>query len=1074
MRKTGLLGTSAIRSAVFVAASVAAFTPALAQTAPEDDETASGAQSEAEIESNTAVDDGSTDQVITITGSRIRRPNLESTVPITSIGGEEFFETGNVSVGDVLNDLPALRSTFSQSNSTRFLGTAGLNLVDLRGLGTQRSLVLVNGRRHVAGDILNNAVSTDINTIPADLIERVDVVTGGNSAVYGSDAIAGVVNFVLKRNFEGAQVRGQGGVSSYGDAGSYFGSVLLGKNFAGDRGNIAINAEYAHQNQYFGSSRPNIARQDGFIVVDTDPIGSDGNPDRVFFRDFRSATLNNTGLVQFGRDANAAFNCGRAANGSFFNCPYQFQTDGTLVPVTGTRVGIGPNGNFIGGNGENFRGGEQFQLAPKLDRYNVNLLAHFTVSDAFEPFIEAKYSRTETYGSGNSGPAFITGTTLGSSRERVRLDNPYLSAQARGVLTENFLRSAVNVNTGAAFEDIENEDGSITTAAAQLAAQRAAVTAGTFRFNLRENLLGLGVRAEEAVRETWRGVAGVRGTFNDDWQYEVSANYGEFKEKTEVQGNLNVQRFLLAADAARDPSNGQIRCRSQFDPSAAIAYVDGSPLLAGDVAACTPLNLFGGQFTQAQRDYLLQNTTSVGKITQFVGNAFVSGDLSQLFELPAGPIGFALGAEYRRETNSFRADPLVEEGYTFYNALPGFNPPAFEVKEAFAEIRIPVLKDVPFFQNLEISGAGRVADYSGATGTVFAYNAGVDWSPIRDLHLRGNYSRAVRAPNLVELYSAQGQNFAPGFVDPCSERNIGTGSATRAANCAAAGRPAGYDFVYNGSLEIVSGGNPDLREETSKSWTLGGVFTPRFIPGLSVSVDYYNITVDNVISSITAQDIADQCYDQASLENPYCDLFERAGAGGGPNGEIPFQILEASLLQSSLNFAQLKARGIDTEIAYRHTFDFGQLDTRLTYTHVLQRDDFINPVDPTFADQILYELGDPKDTFNFRADLKVGAYTFGYRLNFIGKQVLNFAEDIYSVQGRDPENADYADRDFYPKVFYHDFRVAIDASDKFNFYLGVDNAFNRKPPLGLTGIGGGSGIYDLRGRFFYGGVVAKF
>ncbi|MBV8686472.1 MAG: TonB-dependent receptor [Alphaproteobacteria bacterium] len=1068
MRKFGLLGTSALGSFTFIGLSMALATPAMAQTTQSDDDTRNAPQaqnSEAEIESGQVVTDNTTDQTITVTGSRIRRPNLESTVPVTSVGGEEFFETGNVSVGDVLNDLPALRSTFSQANSTRFLGTAGLNLLDLRGLGTQRTLVLVNGRRHVGGDILNNAVSVDTNTIPTDLIERVDVVTGGNSAIYGSDAIAGVVNFVLKQNYDGFQIRGQGGVSKYGDAGSYFASFLAGHNFADGRGNIAINLEYARAQQYFGSGRPNLRQNNGFVVVDTDPAGtpngSDGNPDRIFFRDIRSASLTNTGLVQVYVTPTAAFNCGTAGNGSFFNCPFAFQ-NGTLVPLTGTRVGIGPNGSLIGGNGESFRGREQFQISPKLDRYNANLIAHFTLSPALEPFIEAKYSRTETYGSGSSGPAFITGTTLGDTRERVRLDNPYLPLDARATLQAAFLAYDRNINTGGALT------------AAQLATQRAQVAAGTFRFNLRENMLELGVRNEQATRETYRGVVGLRGDFNDDWHYEISANYGEFKEKTIVGGNLNIQRFLLAADAARNPANGQIQCRSQFDPAARIGYVDEGSIFNADVAACVPINLIGGQFTDAQRAYLLQDTTSVGKITQFVGSAFLSGDLSQLFELPGGPVGFAVGAEYRRETNFFKADPLVEQGYTFYNALPTFTAPSFEVKEAFAEVRIPLLKDMPFFHELTLSGAGRVANYKGSTGTVFAYNAGVDWAPVQDLRFRGNYSKAVRAPNLGELYSAAGQNFAPGFLDPCSARNVGTGSATRAANCTAAGAPAGYDFVYSQSLEIVSGGNPNLQEETSKSLTLGGIFQPRWVPGLSVSVDYYNITVNKVISSIAAQTIVNQCYDQPTLQNPFCSLFQRAGASGGPRGEIPFQILEGSLLQSSLNFAKLKARGIDTEIAYRHRFDFGTIGGRLTYTHVLQRDNFLNPADPTFANRIMYELGDPRDAFNFNLDLKTGPYTFGYQARFIGKQYLNTYEDYNSLQGRAPENADYADIKFYPSVFYHDVRLGFDASDKFNFYIGIDNALNRKPPLGLTGIGAGSAIYDVRGRFFYAGAVAKF
>lgn len=1010
--------------------------------------------------------DGSDEETgIVVTGSRIARPNLESTVPITSIGGEQFFQTGQVSIGDVLNDLPLLRNTFTQANSTRFLGTAGLNLLDLRGLGTQRTLVLVNGRRHVAGDILSSGTSPDTNTFPTDLIDRVDIITGGSSAVYGSDAIAGVVNFVLKKDFEGYKVRAQSGVSRYGDASANFVSALAGWNFGGGRGNVALNAEYARQNQYFARGRP-FSRQDAFVVVDTDPAGSDGVPDRLFFTDVRSAGLNNTGLVRFG--GNSGLNCGTDSAGRRFNCPFAFDANGNLSALTGTRIGIGPNGSFQGGNGENFRTNDQFQLSPKLDRYNINLTARFAVSDAFEPFVEAKYSRTEVFGVGNSGPAFFTGFTFGDpkilrdaagapvldddgeqisdNRERPRLDNPFLTAQARALITQ------------------------------QLTLANGAAPLPDDRFSLRINLTGLGNRAEASTRQTYRAVAGIRGKFNDDWSYEVSGNYGEFQERTKVLGNLNVQRFLLAVDAGRDPVSNQIVCNSRINARQfGDGFIDQAAILAADIAACVPVNPFGGQFTQAQRSYLLANTTSVGKITQFVANGFVSGDLSQLFELPGGPIAFSLGAEYRRETNFFQADPLVQQGYTFYNALPTFTSPAFVVKEAFGEIRVPILKDTPFFHDLTLSGAGRVASYRGRIGTVYSYNGGVDWSPIKDIHLRAAYARAVRAPNLSELFSSVGQNFAT-VADPCSARNVGTGSASRAANCTAAGAPAAYDFVYSQSLEIRSGGNPNLGAETSDSFTVGGIIQPRFVPGLSLSVDYYDIKVNRVIAAVDAQTILDQCYDSASLNNPFCGSFQRfSGTGTGPRGEIPFQILEGSLLQSSLNFASLKARGIDAELAYRGDIKgVGKLSTRVTYTHVLQRDDFLNPVDPNFRDRLLSELGDPKDEFSWDTSLKNGRVTIGYTLRYVGKQLLNAAEDVFSVNGNPPENEDYADRTFYPDVFYHDVRVAVEVNDKFDIYAGVENVGNRLPPLGLSGIGGGSGIFDARGRYFYAGVEAKF
>jgi outer membrane receptor protein involved in Fe transport len=1069
---------------IFSTVSLAALaaSPAFAQQTTSDQSPPQTLTSEQEIESgqNAQCDNlpagaqrPASCETITVTGTRIRRPNLESPLPVTSIGGQEFFETGNVAIGDTLNDLPALRSTFGQANSTRFLGTAGLNLLDLRGLGTARTLVLVNGRRHVGGDVLNTGVSPDVNTIPTDLIDRVDVVTGGNSAVYGSDAIAGVVNFVLKSDYDGIQVRGQGGQSKYGDAGSYFISGLVGKNFADGRGNVAVNLEYAKQDDAFASSRW-LKSQNGFIQVDAD--NPDLGPDRLFFRDIRSATLTNTGMVRFGgintnTGVNPPLNCGFDAFGAGYNCPFMFTPSGDLVPIVGDqRVGLGPNGSFIGGNGENFRSGNQMQLRPRLDRYSANLVAHFDIAPALTPFVEGTFSRTDTSGTGNSGPAFITGTTLGDpaqipvifgglgyNRETPRLDNPFLSAQALGVICA---------------QRTLNGQG----------------CAPATRISVRENMTGLGPRTEESRRDTYRIVGGLRGDFNDDWHYEVSANYGQLNESTKIKGNLDVQRFLLAMDAVRDPG-GNIVCNSTINPTAAFGYgpwwyatdPNAQAKLDADVAACVPINVFGGQFTDAQRAYLLQDTTVKSGTSQFDVTAFVSGDTSQFFNLWGGPIGFVLGAEYRADDIHYKQDPLVDLGYTFYNAIHTFEAPKNKVKEAFGEISIPIVKDKPFAHSLELDAAARVSDYTlGNTGTVWAYNFTGQYAPVRDLRFRANYARAVRAPNQSELFFPLSQNFAPGFTDPCSARNISDGTQFRADNCAAAGRPGGlstapgtYDFVYSQSLAFQSGGNPELEAEKSDSYTYGFVAEPRWIPGLSLSVDYYNIKVKNSINFIGAQTIVNQCYDLPTLDNPFCAVFQRAGPGGGTT-EIPFQILENSLTAQPFNFAKLTARGIDTEIAYRGRVGPGRLDTRFTYTHVLDRSNFVDPTNPTFEDQQLLELGDPQDAFNWNSSYKYGRFTFGYQMRFIGKQVLNLYEDFFSVQGRDPQNPDYANRRFYPHRFYHDIRFAVDVGPKYNFYVGLDNATNTKPPLGLTGIGAGSGIYDNIGRFMYAGFLAKF
>ena len=1084
MNRTLLLGATALRSAAGIGAAIAFAMPAMAQTPAVEATKAPAVTTDQKV---AAAEQG---DAIVVTGTRIRSLNLQSAAPVTTVRGEQLFETGKVSIGDQLAELPQLRSTYTSANSTRFLGTRGLNLLDLRGLGTSRTLVLVNGRRHVAADVLNNGVSVDINTIPSDLVDRIEVLTGGASGVYGSDAVGGVVNFVLKKDFNGIKVRGQAGVSKYNDAANQFASVLAGKNFADGRGNITAAAEYSHNGPFFASDRPTLRQNNGFVVTDVDPggsvNGSNGIPDRTFFQDIRSATIALGGMTAIRNNAaNPA--CGLDAFGNAFTCASLFAPNGSLTPETGTRVGIGPNGSFIGGNGYSGREGKLLALSPDIKRYSFNVLGHFEIARAFVPFFEAKYVRSDAFGS-QSGPFFSQGQTLSDgivvaglndrsynsstgavNREGIRLDNPYLSAQARSVITAQALVAATagtNPNTGAALSATNR-----TRILAQLAD-------GSFRFNLRRNYLDLGIRDEQFKRETYRLVGGLRGDFNNDWNYEVSLNYGEHKEHNGIQGNVNRQRFLLANDTALN-STGQIVCRSQIDPRYAPPASDrgGNPAqLAADVAACVPLNPFGeGNISQAAKNYLTVNSQATGKITQLDGLAYVSGNLRQLFSLPGGPIGFSVGGEYRRETLRYDLDPLTQAGYAFYNAIPSFRSPAFEVKEAFGEIELPLLKDFPLAHELTIKGSGRLSKYKGISKTIKTYGGEATWSPIRDVTFRGAYNRSVRAPNLSELYSAQGQNFAPGFADPCSARNIATGSATRVANCTAAGRPAGYDYVYSSSLEIVSGGNPNLVPETSDSLTLGGIIQPRFIPGLSISSDYYNIRVKKVITTIgTAQTIANLCYDSPTLNNPFCGLFQRAPAAGGPRGEEAFRILEGSLLQSSANFAKLRVRGVDTQIDYNHTFGIGKLSASLQWTHVLTNESYTDPSNPTFKDVFVSELGDPDDQVNLRMSLKTGKLTIGYAMRWIDHMYLNTFEDYNSVNGLPPQNTDYAPIKKYPAVYYHDVRFGFDLTPRFNFYIGADNITNKAPPYGLTGIGGGSGIYDNRGRYYYTGVVAKF
>ena len=1001
---------------------------------------------------------------ITVTGSRISRPTLESPVPLTSVTAAELTDTGDVSLGDALNDLPSLRSTFSQGNSTRFIGTAGLNVLDLRGLGVSRTLVLVNGKRHITsqpGDYL-----VDVNTIPSDLLERVDIVTGGNSAVYGSDAVAGVVNFILKRDYDGLTVRGQGGISSRGDRGNYFVSATAGKNFADGRGNIAVSAEYAKSNPLYFVDRDYLTgaysgRCQYNTVEDTsnEPFGSDGIPDTAPLCGVRNGSISDGGTIgglgdgdflRFGRDGNV------------------FVDDGQPIPFSG---------NVIGGQGSTLR--NTGQLAAGLDRYAINVLAHFDVSDAFRPFVEAKYVHVDALQEGQ--PSFFSGSIPGffantdeqfAAIRNIQCDNGFLSAQAFNTLQSYGLCATPTSRLPLA------------------------------RFNV-----DFGGRGEQQGRDTYRIVAGIEGTFNDDWNYEISANYGRFESDLTSLNNLrlfdidgNLDGFLLALDSVKD-GNGNPVCRVNADTDT-----------TNDRPDCVPINVFGfGAPSQAALDFVNTTATRQEKAEEFVALASVSGDLSQLFELPGGPIGFALGAEYRRETASSSFDALTASGGTFLNAIQPFNPPKLDVKEAFGEISVPLLADLPFAEELTIGAAARVSDYNTATGTVWAYNVQGIYAPIPDIRFRAAYATSVRAPTQSDLYSPQSQNFAQ-IADPCDSQNIGN-NPNRAANCAAAGVPTTYTpavfaacqgsafpgmpgapfrncTALTSSTGFTSGGNNTLVEEKGKSLTLGVVFEPQAVPGLNFTVDYYDIEVTNLIATLGAQTIINSCYDSPNgIGNPFCATVNRDPTTG--------LFVYPAVVSGGVNFASQKTRGIDFDLSYNRTMDNGnKVRLRAIATRLIDLNNFTDPQDPGLPNRQKSELGDPEWAASVSANYDFGNFDITYSMRFLGEQTIGGyeaqnpyigrcpASGVTGSSGRtcttgdlvtlDPSNADQFPVAYFNAQTYHNLRANWDVEgNKFNFYVGVDNIFDNDPPFGQLGTAGGD-PYDTFGRYYYAGFKANF
>lgn len=1055
----------------------AAFAVAVSVSQPAFAQDTAAPEAECIDENNNGVcdSDETAGRAIVVTGSRIARPTLESPTPVTTVSVGDLTDDGSISLGDALNDLPSLRSTFSSGNSTRFIGTAGLNFLDLRGLGTARTLVLVNGKRHISAS--EGDYTVDVNTIPIDLLERVDIVTGGNSAVYGSDAVAGVVNFVLKRDFEGLEFDAQGGISSRGDRGTYTASLTWGRNFADGRGNIALSAEYARQEPLYFRDRDGVtgafSGRCQFQLTENpagEPAAGDGIPDSTFVCGVRNSTISDGGTVR------------GLGNGVF----QRFDSSGNIFNDVPTTFFGTFSGNVQGGNGSTLRNTGSMLAA--VDRATFNLLTHFDVSDAFRPYVEAKYVRVDASGEGQ--PSFFTSVpgTLGGPA--MRCNNGFLNAQALATLQ-----------------------------AAGICATPATGTFPLARFNT-----DFGGRFFDGQRETYRLVAGVEGDFNEDWKYEVFANYGRFDSFGKNQNNLLLftedgtafDGFNLAVDSIVAPVS--------FSGTNFVTNSAGQRVICrvNEVTnvnpACVPINVLGSQAHDPRAlDFIHSDGVAKGQAEQINAGAFVSGDLSQLFELPGGPIAFVLGAEYRSETSNVDFDDLTSSGATFLNALQDFNPPKLTVKEAYGEIQIPLLKDLPLAEELTISAAGRVSDYNTATGTVYAYNLQGIYAPIPDIRFRASYATSVRVPTQSDLFATASQNFA--FIaDPCDSNNINN-NPNRAANCAAAGVPTTHTVASSAacastafpaapgtpwrnctaltsSTGFLAGGNPTLTEERGKSLTIGAVFEPSFIPGLNFTVDYYDIEVKNRIEVLGAQVIINNCFDSGQgIGNPFCATVSRDPATG--------LFIDPAVISGGVNFAKGVARGVDFDLAYRKTFENGdRVSIRAIATRVLERTNFVNPTDARRPDRQLSELGDPKWAANLTASYDFGSFSLRYGVRYIGKQTIaawetqNPYKDICPTTGITqntggalngpavpctpgalitiaPNNADANSQIYYPDAFYHSFRVDVEVNTKFNFYVGVDNAFDRQPPLGLLGTAGGD-PYDTFGRYFFAGIQAEF
>lgn len=955
-----------------------------------------------------ARDEDAAAEEIVVTSSRIRRSEEAFSNPVLTIAADAIQHSGTTSLGNYLKETPALvgsQDANDNAGSNANIGTTGLSLLNLRNLGEQRTLVLVDGRRHVAA--LPGTAAVDVDTIPIALVERVEIQTGGASAIYGADGVSGVVNFIMKKDFEGVDVRAQMGRSGHGDADSRLFSAAAGLNFHDGRGNVTFALEHA-KDERLSARRRNFASGGRDYLVDN-PFDRDDDPnvyDHIFLRDIRYWDSSANGAIFIDDDWIPDYD----GDGAIWDV-------GTLPPYEG---GAPINPLFAQGGSGTPLARYAGDLLPEVERYTANVFASYEISPAAKVFGELKYSRSESFS--ESQPTFDFFLLI-------EPDNPYIPDSI-------------------------------------------AEAAGGAPIAMSRDNFDLGIRNEDVERETIRAVLGIGGDITSNIRYEASYVYGETEVTNHIGNNRYNDRFAAAIDAVVDPDTGEIVCRSNLDPSAEPANLISSfeprpgtwagSFTPGPDSGCVPINLFGeGSPSQAALDWIVIDSLAREKIEQQVVQAFVAGDTGDWFELPAGPLGFAFGAEWREE-HSEGVPPLEDQlGLTFGNILMP-NEGEYDVTEAFAEINVPLLANRPFAEVLSVDAAVRLSDYS-TIGSATTWKTGVIWSPVSSLVLRGTIAEATRAPNIAELFDPGGQTFEIIF-DPCDASRLDEGSSTRAANCAAlltslGVDPDGFSDPNPASVGGISLGNPDLEEEIAKTKTVGFVFRPPFAPSLSLSVDWYDVKLTNAISVATPEEAAQICVDSPTLENDFCGLITREPGTGSIS----------SFVQQPVNVADFRTEGYDFTINYAFEptrlgmRDIGSFNFRLV-GNKLEELTFIR-LPGAEPDPEVGEEDKPEWQMNFDATWQLDSLLVNYGINYFDEthrftyQERRGSADIVAPQYRK-----------YDARFTHDVQVRYGFDNGVAIYGGVNNLTNQKPDIGKD-------FYPVSavGRFWYlGATFSRF
>jgi outer membrane receptor protein involved in Fe transport len=988
---------------------------------------------------------------VVVTGSRLQTPNELSISPITTVSATDIQATGLTRVEDVLNNLPQV---FASMNSTTSNGADGTASVDLRGLGPQRTLVLVDGLRLGPGNGTGRNFS-DINQIPAALIERIEVLTGGASAVYGADAVAGVVNFILNTHFEGIKVDAgyhynqhnndnQAGVDSIitaaGDAlpssnvNTAFGknaSVLMGSNFADNKGNVTAYITYDNQ----GAS---LQSKFDYSACSISPAAT--------------GVGTNTQLACVGSGTAAA----HGAGGHFYASTAHGVSfiHHTVDGQTGQFRNIGAQDFY------NF-GPLNYYQTPNV-RWTAGTFVNYDVNSHVNVYMNVMYMR-------NEAQAQIAASGDFFQNSFVPCADPLLTAQERSTL-------CTASNLAAQGNPFETYNG--------------VNYPGLNMVIGRRNVEG-GPRISAFTNDAAREVIGVKGDFGDPqnaWTYNAYAQHGQVDSQQSNENYLSNNAIDQALNVLPGPT-GPV-CGGPNSP------VNNGPLVGQGTgftpnSKCAPWNVWvPNGVTPAALAFLSVPLLANATTEEYVADASVTGDLGKYgVKLPWADSGLQvnIGSEWRQESSSFLPDFLSQQGSAAGSG--GATPPVsggFTVKEVFTEMRLPIAQHLPFAEDLSLDGGYRYSKYSEGFDTN-TYKIGAEWAPVRDIRFRGGYQRAVRAPNIGELYTPQAVGL-DGSIDPCAAPKLNATTLTNGttlAQCEATGvTPQQFGNIlpdkanqYNGLL----GGNPQLQPEKADSYTIGWIVTPRWIPNFTWSVDYFNIKIENVIGAIGGNTILLDCISQGT----FCNDIHRDAGGSLWRTNLGY------VSDLNQNLGQLKTQGIDVQGTYRVSMPkLGSLLFSLqgTKTKQLQTTPVANG--PSWDCVGFYGAtcggGNPKwrSVFNTTWSTPWDGLDVNVRWRYIGPNESEQTSTNAFLAG-----SAYLPLAHIPAYSYFDLAATFNVYKNVRLELGVNNITDKVPPLIVgadcstsTPQAAGAncngntfpGVYDAMGRYLFAHITAQF